>query len=70
MIDRLFAIWQELYPDSYVEPEPQTQNTYWYQQGQTLDADSRKTLARTNYNANHLSAQTILLESQWGFLDV
>lgn len=48
MIDRLFAIWQALYPDSYVEPEAQTQSTYWYNQGDVLDADSGMTLDYRN----------------------
>jgi tyrosinase len=42
MIDRSFAIWQALYPDSYVEPQGQTQATYWYNQGSTQDVNSRK----------------------------
>jgi tyrosinase len=42
MIDRLFAIWQALYPNSYVEPEAQTQGSYWYNAGDVLDADSGK----------------------------
>ena len=40
MIDRLFAIWQALYPDSYVEPGAQAQSSYWYNEGDVLDADS------------------------------
>jgi tyrosinase len=47
MIDRLFAIWQALYPDSYVEPEAQTQGTYWYSEGDVLDANSGQTLGLT-----------------------
>jgi tyrosinase len=42
MVDRIFALWQALYPDSYVEPEAQTQSTYWYQVGDDLDGDTRK----------------------------
>jgi tyrosinase len=40
MIDRSFALWQSLYPDSYVEPMAQKQGSYWYSQGDTLDAET------------------------------
>lgn len=40
MVDRAFALWQALYPDSYVEPMAQKQGSYWYSQGDTLDADT------------------------------
>jgi tyrosinase len=40
MIDRLFAIWQALYPDSYIEPGAQTQGSYWYNEGDVLDGNS------------------------------
>jgi tyrosinase len=40
MIDRAFALWQALYPDSYVEPQPQVQNSFWYNTGETLDGNT------------------------------
>jgi tyrosinase len=42
MIDRSFALWQALYPDSYVEPMAQKQGAYWYNSGDNLDAETRK----------------------------
>jgi tyrosinase len=42
MIDRSFAIWQALYPDSYVEPQTQVQSSYWYGQGSVQDVNTRK----------------------------
>jgi tyrosinase len=42
MVDRSFALWQALYPDSYVEPQKQRQSTYWYVTGSTQDVDTRK----------------------------
>jgi tyrosinase len=42
MVDRCFALWQALYPDSYVEPQSQYQATYWYNQGSVQDANSSK----------------------------
>ncbi|KAF2664571.1 Di-copper centre-containing protein [Microthyrium microscopicum] len=38
MIDRSFAMWQVLYPDSYVEPMPQALSNQWYVKGEVLDA--------------------------------
>ncbi|KAF2083347.1 Di-copper centre-containing protein [Saccharata proteae CBS 121410] len=40
MVDRCFALWQALNPDSYVEPEVQDYSTYMINQGSTQDADS------------------------------
>jgi tyrosinase len=42
MVDRIFALWQGLYPDSYVEPARQWTPTFWYENGTVLDADSGK----------------------------
>jgi hypothetical protein len=44
MIDRLFAMWQKLWPDTYVEPQSQRGWTYWYNTGDVLDVDTRKLL--------------------------
>ncbi|KAF1816707.1 Di-copper centre-containing protein [Eremomyces bilateralis CBS 781.70] len=40
MVDRCFAIWQILYPDSYVEPRAQGTGSFWFRKGDTLDADT------------------------------
>lgn len=37
MVDRCFALWQALWPSTYVEPQSQYQSSYWYNQGDTLD---------------------------------
>ena len=37
MVDRCFALWQALWPNSYVQPQSQYQSSYWYKQGATLD---------------------------------
>jgi tyrosinase len=42
MVDRCFALWQALYPDSYVQPQQQSQGNYWYNQGSVQDVNSRK----------------------------
>jgi tyrosinase len=40
-IDRCFAMWQALYPDSYVVPEPATYSTFTTSAGQVQDSTSR-----------------------------
>lgn len=42
MIDRLFAMFQALHPDSYVQPMNAIEQTYTTPQGQYLDVDSRE----------------------------
>lgn len=44
MIDRCFAIWQSLYPNSYVEPMAQNYATFTIPAGSVEDASSRKPL--------------------------
>ena len=44
MIDRCFAIWQSLYPNSYVEPMAQNIATFTIPVGTVEDASSRKLL--------------------------
>ncbi|TVY38862.1 Tyrosinase [Lachnellula subtilissima] len=39
-IDRLFAMWQVINPDSYVVPTPATADTYNFKAGDTLDSQS------------------------------
>jgi tyrosinase len=40
MVDRAFALWQALYPNSYVQPQTQVQSTFWYNTGDVVDADT------------------------------
>lgn len=42
MIDRCFALWQVLYPDSYVEPMAAVNPTFTYPKGSVEDVNSRK----------------------------
>ena len=37
MVDRCFALWQAIYPSTYVEPYAQSVPSYWYSVGQVLD---------------------------------
>lgn len=45
MVDRSFALWQAVNPNSYVVPTKAFQNTYTIPAGQTLDENTRKSLA-------------------------
>lgn len=40
MIDRVFSMWQVIFPDSYVVPEPAIFNTFTHSAGQTQDVNS------------------------------
>lgn len=40
MVDRVFAMWQSIYPDTYMEPQAQYQASYWYNAGQVMDQNS------------------------------
>jgi hypothetical protein len=42
MVDRLFSLWQELHPESYVESAPQSWPTFWHNQGDIKDSNSGK----------------------------
>jgi tyrosinase len=41
MVDRCFALWQAIYPQTYVEPYAQTIPSYWYDEGEVLDQTSK-----------------------------
>lgn len=42
MIDRIFAMWQDIYPKSYVEPMKAIEQTYTIHVNDTENIDSRK----------------------------
>jgi hypothetical protein len=52
MIDRLFAMWQALYPNSYVEPQSQLASNFWYSAGNVLDVDTRKSVEEGQIQGN------------------
>ena len=41
MVDRLFALWQAINPDSFIEPAAQTDPTFTYAVNTTEDGNSR-----------------------------
>jgi len=42
MVDRAFALWQAVYPDSYVEPNQAWQGSYTIPEKARIDAETRK----------------------------
>lgn len=65
MVDRLFALWQVLYPDSWITPEVSRTNSYTTSVGQVLDGSSALTpfYASSNgtfWNSNMLRDPTRL----------
>ena len=55
-VDRLFAIWQVLYPDTYVEPEPSQDGTFTKAPGTTEDIGSSLTPFWSDPSSFHTSA--------------
>lgn len=48
MVDRCFALWQVLYPDSYVEPMAAVEQTFYNPVGEVLDINSGESLVIVN----------------------
>lgn len=46
MMDRILALWQELHPESYVQPRVTGMGSYTIPVGMTADANTRKSTAR------------------------
>lgn len=42
MIDRIFALWQAVYPDSYVEPMAAIEQSFTVKVGDVMDVNSRE----------------------------
>ena len=48
MVDRAFALWQAVYPDSYVEPNIAWQGSYTIPERAKIDIDTRRSLSEPN----------------------
>lgn len=46
MVDRAFALWQAVYPDSYVEPNIAWQGSYTIPERARIDMDTRRSLSK------------------------
>ena len=50
MIDRCFALWQAIYPDSYVEPMAAIEQSYTVKVGDVVDINSRESTCVFGYS--------------------
>jgi tyrosinase len=59
MVDRVFAIWQALHPDSYIEPMRAVEQTYTTAMHTLLDGESRKSsiVPRPSLHADEVASQ-------------
>lgn len=67
MVDRCFAMWQALYPDSYVVPEPATYSTYTNSAGQTQDSSSRLTPFHEDGNGDFWTSDSVRSTATFGY---
>ncbi|KAK6428007.1 hypothetical protein LTR95_015856 [Oleoguttula sp. CCFEE 5521] len=67
MIDRSFALWQALYPDSYVQPTQMYQNSFTIQQGQTVDANTPLDPFHSSQNGTRWTSQTARSTRTFGY---
>lgn len=58
-IDRCFAIWQALHPDSYVEAEAQDYSSFMVNSGTVLDADSPLKPFHSNENGDFWTSNSV-----------
>ncbi|KIW05630.1 uncharacterized protein PV09_03501 [Verruconis gallopava] len=66
-VDRFFALWQTLYPDTYVEAASQIYSNYWYTAGTTLDANSGLLPFYADTNGNFHTSNSIRDFTQFGY---
>nr|OQO21312.1 hypothetical protein B0A51_09062 [Rachicladosporium sp. CCFEE 5018] len=67
MIDRSFALWQALYPDSYVQPTQMIQNSFTIHQGQVVDANTPLDPFHSDQNGTRWTSQTARSTRSFGY---
>jgi tyrosinase len=67
MVDRFFALWQTLYPDTYVEAADQVYGNYWYTAGTTLDANSPLFPFHSDTAGNFHTSNSVRDYKQFGY---
>lgn len=67
MVDRFFALWQTLYPDTYVEPASQIYGNYWYTAGTELDSESPLFPFHADTAGNFWTPDSVRDYSQFGY---
>ncbi|KAF2724314.1 Di-copper centre-containing protein [Polychaeton citri CBS 116435] len=66
-IDRCFALWQALYPDSWVEPMDAVESTMMVLAGQSVDADSPLWPFSTDEKATWFTSNSVRDWTTWGY---
>jgi tyrosinase len=67
MVDRAFALWQSLYPNSYVEPQKQSQSTFWYNTGSIQDVNSPLKPFHSDSNGNFWTSNSVRDLTAFGY---
>ncbi|KAI9810350.1 MAG: hypothetical protein M1827_006317 [Pycnora praestabilis] len=67
MIDRAFAMWQALYPDSYVIPEPSEYGTFTTSPGSTEDANTGLTPFHSDTNGDLWISDSVRNPQTFGY---
>ena len=67
MVDRIFAIWQTLYPDSWVKPTPAREPTYTHKAGQIQNASTPLTPFFANDNGTFWTSDGVRDHTIFGY---
>lgn len=67
-VDRLIAIWQHLYPDTYVEPAAQWSGTWTTPAGAILDVNSDLTPFHSNEQGDYLTSVDVRFTDSMGYV--
>ena len=67
MIDRIFAMWQVIFPDSYVVPEPAIFNTFTHSAGQTQDVNSPLAPFHKDISGGFWTSETARITEVFGY---
>ncbi|KXL44734.1 hypothetical protein M433DRAFT_166430 [Acidomyces richmondensis BFW] len=67
MVDRCFALWQVLYPDSYVEPMAAVEQTFYNPVGEVLDINSALKPFYSNGNGSFWTSAGIRSTTTFGY---
>ena len=67
MVDRFFAMWQALYPDTYVDPAPQVYSNYWYAAGTNMDANSPLVPFHSDTAGNFHTSNSVRDHTRFGY---
>lgn len=67
MVDRCFAMWQALYPDSYVTPEPSQYGTFTTSPGQMENGSTHLTPFRNDQQGDFWNADSVRDTTVFGY---